>query len=748
MAKKRSDSSKKRHLEETSKALIEELSDEVGSVEEPDVSSTDSHLRGSFERTEADPQARWIAAGLGLPVEDLTTDIAGEEAGDDAGRLFYFLPLGEAKLGIRWDAQRAYVIWEKDVRDESTLTSLLRECPIAFNETANLAGVGLSTVSGSTPWILVSEGSEPKAAKSEPMVVTSLSDTDPADLGVLRVMSTRLARIFGEDSLEPDALDHIEAVAIRPNETVARSVVTHEGKAGYDIFGREVAPPLDMGDAQVQVGPNLLVTAEGDFTAIAYGYLCLLGDQLSVLPPVWIDPECMHAYWLVLDTRAHPLIPEMVQQNLDALGINSGVLTDAIGELAEATSTGQQKKAAHLVAQGQPTIEGEEAQFETLVDAERRVGTEREDGSVDFHEINYAPNAARGQAVACRTPLVEGTHGFTVKGTHLPCRRIDDYPVQAGKNVRAETKDEVEYFFAETDGLVQFNDGVLSIVELLVIDGDVAFSTGNLRFIGEVFIDGSVIQGFSVKAGANITVTGTVEPGATVMAKMDITIGKGIVGRKTKIRAGGNLRAQFVQEADVRVVGHIQLGNYAYHASLRAGGMVSIAQGKGGKGGSIMGGETWARTFIETYTAGARNGTETSLVAGLIPEQAMELDRLDRSLEATGAHMEQILERLGLPSLDVGRLRSLLKAATGPQKNLLITRTKQLGELAKAHQELMAKRGELLAQQGPSAELAEIRIRDRAHTGTTIRIGDQQRKLISEVSAPRFHLKNDEIVER
>ena len=40
---------------------------------------------------------------------------------------------------------------------------------------------------------------------------------------------------------------------------------------------------------------------------------------------------------------------------------------------------------------------------------------------------------------------------------------------------------------------------------------------------------------------------------------------------------------------------------------------MKVSRGKGGRDGNIMGGRIWARTMIETYTAGARNGTETSL---------------------------------------------------------------------------------------------------------------------------------------
>ena len=743
MSKRKTDNSSS-HSDDDAQTLAEELSEEVGNVVESDVSWTDVRLRQVFSRSETDPQARMIASGLNLSVSELTSAIAGEEAAGDRGRLFYFLKLGGARLAIRWDALRAYVVWDEDVRDDVGVAAMLAECNLHVDEALDLAATKSRE---DNPWILVAEGDEPTAANSEQVEFQRLGNRD-LELGVLRVLSTHLDGIFSEEVLDPLLFEQIEAIAVRANETIATVSLVGHGEPGRDIFGREIQPPVEAQGSRLEVGTNVICTAEGEFRATCYGYLCVLGDQLSVVPPFWIAPEYMEAFWVVLDTHPHSVTREMVDQCLDQLEIRAGELDGEIDELIKAVASDNIQRGSYPIARGRPAEHQEESQFQFFVDTDPRVGTKREDGSIDFHEINYTPNATFGQRVVCRTPGAQGSHGFNVKGEPLVMKQIAEKPVVAGENIRLALEDGVDNYYAEADGMLRMSEDSISIVELLVVDGDVEFSTGNLKFVGQIFVKGSVIQGFSVKAGESITIGGTVEPGATVMSKADITVGKGIVGRRTKVRAGGDLRAQFVQEADVRVVGDIQLGNYAYHASLRAGGSVTVLKGKGGRSGSVIGGQTWARALLESHTAGARNGTETVLVAGVLPEQAQELDRVDRSLVATGAHIEQILERLGLERLDVGRLRSMMKGATGAHKNLLARRAKQLGELAKAHQDLMDNRRELLAGQGPAAELAEIRILGHVYPGTTIRIGEHQQKLVGLITAPRFHLKDDKIVER
>ena len=236
--------------------------------------------------------------------------------------------------------------------------------------------------------------------------------------------------------------------------------------------------------------------------------------------------------------------------------------------------------------------------------------------------MNFAPNVKAGQLVARRTPPTPGAAGKDVKGKPLPANEGQDRSLQAGDNVGAEMEGKMEQFYATSDGALRSSNDELFVVERLTIKGDVSFNTGNLDFEGEIYVDGSVVQGFSVKAGGAITIADTVESGATVASQEDITVGKGIVGRRTKIVAGGNVRAQFVQEATVRTGKDIVLGNYAYHAHLRAGGRIAVFRGIGTRGGSIMGGQSWARQGMETHIAGTRTGTPTTLTAGLDPEQA------------------------------------------------------------------------------------------------------------------------------
>jgi uncharacterized protein (DUF342 family) len=93
---------------------------------------------------------------------------------------------------------------------------------------------------------------------------------------------------------------------------------------------------------------------------------------------------------------------------------------------------------------------------------------------------------------------------------------------------------------------------------------NVDVSTGNIKFEGSVIIDGDICEGMKVTSTGDITIGGFVES-ATLEAGGDITIGRGIIGRKQDveemsiddiqmsvcIRAKGKIFAKYCQYAEI-----------------------------------------------------------------------------------------------------------------------------------------------------------------------------------------------------
>jgi uncharacterized protein (DUF342 family) len=129
--------------------------------------------------------------------------------------------------------------------------------------------------------------------------------------------------------------------------------------------------------------------------------------------------------------------------------------------------------------------------------------------------------------------------------------------------------------------------GIIDVLDVLKIAGNVDNATGNIFFGGDVIVGKDVASGFKIISKGNIIVHGTVE-GATLDAKGDITIGEGINGMdRAKIVAGGTLRCKFIQNCSISVTGDVYSDSIIF-CSLECSGSVELT----GKRGGIVGGKT------------------------------------------------------------------------------------------------------------------------------------------------------------
>jgi uncharacterized protein (DUF342 family) len=402
----------------------------------------------------------------------------------------------------------------------------------------------------------------------------------------------------------------------------------------------------------------------------------------------------------------------------------------------------------HLVAQGVSPVDGQDAVVEMLVDLRRWAGKERPDGSIDFREVNFTPAVEVGQGIARRRPPTSGTPGRDLKGKTLEAKEGRDQVLQAGANVEMKTEGEVEIFTAVIAGVAKRNRDELSVIRQLTRKGDVDPETGNLDFKGDICIDGSVGQGFSVKATGDITISGTVEAGSTVLALGDIVVSRGIMGSQTRVQAQGSVRAQFIHEALVVAGADLEVGNYAYHAHLQAGGKVVVHKGTGTRGGGVLGGEVWGQGGIELHLAGSPNGVRGLLAAGVQPAQAQEADKRKAGAQTCQAHILKILQSFNLSRIDPAHIRTAIAAANGSHNQILMGQARQLEQLVHLYQKLQAELAELKGQIRTEVKEAEIKVMGMACWGVTIRIGEHQRQLAEDIKSPRFHLHEGRLVER
>lgn len=522
-------------------------------------------------------------------------------------------------------------------------------------------------------------------------------------------------------------LDEGEALLLR-----ARSVVVGEELR----VGAGVLENVESG--QVQAGRHVKEMEDGLFQARRYGYLCLQDGRLNVFSPLLVDADGMGVHWLLLDDQVRSLTAQMLLECLGDQGVEDGIRKEEIERVVDQVQAGRHECGAVLVAAGKEPEHGQDGLLQMMVELqEKEEGVEESESTV-----------REGEVIARHRLATKGRRGFDVYGAEREARDGRAQSVQIGANVRVERKGNLEMLLAEIAGAVCRQGDELSVVKVLQIAGSVGFDTGNLEFAGQVHIEGSVAKGFSVKADDRIVIAGVVEPGATVQGKKDVEIGGGILGPRTRVVAGGAVRAPFVEEGTVMANGAILLSEYASKATLVAGGEVRISRGEGERGGSLLGGEAWGRRGVSLHTAGSRGGIPTTLAAGLVPQQGEKLDKVGEGLTTSYNQLMRYLERFGMTRVDLNQIKNLIAAAAGPRRKLLMSNFERLRKIVQLYRKLAASQKQLREQIGKYVHKAEIEVVGQLFPGVSVRVGEKVQQVEEGREGPlRFHLADGELVD-
>ncbi|MCK5323565.1 MAG: DUF342 domain-containing protein, partial [Desulfobulbaceae bacterium] len=355
----------------------------------------------------------------------------------------------------------------------------------------------------------------------------------------------------------------ITAKAVKPGDLLIKVRVNPDAEPGKDVFGvikETIVEPLP------EVGEYVQFRKEaGGYKSMIYGYLLLKNDIISILPPFWISPDQMAAYYINLPQVGPNKYPSAsdLRNIMLFMGINEKrikfIILDKICEMLKA---GQELPKIVKIAEGAQPKNGKNAEFSLCFDPGQKAGAIRDDGSLDMRERNSVVSVKQGTIIAEKILATKGLPGFTLFGKKIGATDGIDEKIDLGDGVKAGKKEDKILYIAKKAGNVHFSQKKLTIVNLYHVAGDVDYETGNLDLETDLLISGSVLSGFTVKSKGNICIKGSVDNGATVFAKGDLSVEKGIIGKKTRVIALGNLETAYIQDAEVIVKGNVVIRSY------------------------------------------------------------------------------------------------------------------------------------------------------------------------------------------
>ena len=151
---------------------------------------------------------------------------------------------------------------------------------------------------------------------------------------------------------------------------------------------------------------------------------------------------------------------------------------------------------------------------------------------VDYKAIGTVDGVEKGEVLAILYPGKNGEDGIDVTGKNIVTKDMKKIVLCVGEGCKIADKCTV---VATSEGRPSSRGNTFFVYKTHKIDGDVELKTGNIQFVGDVIVSGSVNEGMKVEAGNSILVKNNVAQ-AEITASGDIVIRGNVIN--SSISAG------------------------------------------------------------------------------------------------------------------------------------------------------------------------------------------------------------------
>ncbi len=319
-----------------------------------------------------------------------------------------------------------------------------------------------------------------------------------------------------------------------------------------------------------------------------------------------ISDDAMKAYITLPEQSAYTI--REIKKILINHEIVHGIQEDKLRNLVQQKAYGRET----LVAEGNLPQMGEDGHFHfffnKLLPESPKV---HEDGSVDYTGVVVADKVKKGQVLARYHRGYKGNPGETVTGVYIEGGGGKKLPPFSG--VGFSMDEETGTYTAATDGYVVLDEDqhILSVQDVLLVEGDVNRYNGNITYDGIVQIKGSVSDMAVITASGDVIVEGAVA-GAEIKAGANVIIKGGVnANGNGHIQAGGKVMANFFEYANIEARGRIE-ANYFLNCIAQTDNIL-VARGSKAR---IMGGEITAARAVESVIIGNYGEKSTTIDVG------------------------------------------------------------------------------------------------------------------------------------
>lgn len=361
-------------------------------------------------------------------------------------------------------------------------------------------------------------------------------------------------------------------------------------------------------------------------------------DQAAIR--VKLTPDGSQAVLVVPASLDRQLLSEeLCHQALQEAGVEyTREVAAAVRDVLKLCATSTQDVEA-CVAKASAAVDGVAGRIEWLID-ESAGGDDCEDKS--FYERSPYVMVRSGQVIGRLIAPTAGQDGRDVKGKTIAAKAGRAVALKLDASILRNSRDEL---IAQTDGLLVRTADAARISQLLEIPGFVDFSTGNVRFDGDVSVKEGIRDLFVVQAKGSVEVRGLIES-ATIECGHDLVAYRGMAGREGgHVKVGGHLIARYLNNVQGEVHGDLRVEREVLNCGLSVDGSVRVPNG------SVIGGRIICGGAAEIGTLGSSAAATTELVVERLPRLEQVLDQLAQVVtQLTHRRSELVAEQQRLTS--------------------------------------------------------------------------------------------------
>ncbi len=282
-------------------------------------------------------------------------------------------------------------------------------------------------------------------------------------------------------------------------------ILTEEGAITRQQQGCAIGIQKQIQHHIEQRGPSTsiaeLISKEGRITPEDLAAFEAGEDELRPPPfAITVSGDRLHALLLLDEEATERPSLDAIKGELSSRGIIYNLTPDDVIEqfLQQEQRPDETLELAAGVAPGR----SEDARIECKFDVDPlKIGQMKKDMMTDFRDRGEISQVNVGDTIAIKIPAERGENGTDIFSKKIEARKPDDVKLRTGKG--ADLADDKKSATANLDGKpIRTPAGLVDVLPLLQIEGNIGLETGHIHFDGEIQVSGMVERGYKVTGGS------------------------------------------------------------------------------------------------------------------------------------------------------------------------------------------------------------------------------------------------------